>query len=828
MKSTATRKAASVAPRFAGKTFVLAGAFVYPSGADLQELIRAEGGGIVSDVGPALDYVLAGERRGGKPSAAEKKAGHLNKNKGASIQVLGVGDLYALACPSREEALALLRGGQEAHWRWDRLRKHSPPALDLSGADLRGANLSMAELAGVKLRGADLREADMSYTTVEGLADVRADRARFELATLSKVSDSSFRNADLTHTGFHVSIERCDFTGAKMSKALLFDVVASEVVFANADLRDAGLSDARLAGADFTGAKLDRALAHDCDLGGAVLARVSLRGANLVRARLAGADLRKADLRGANLCDADLTDARIQGANFGGANLTGAKLGGASFAGAKGLTLDRPAGAGKVGPKLLELEGVAGQFEYLWTTAELEGAAGITKLMVCTRAGALTTAHLSGPRITESSKAKALGAAMVELARLGAHETLQLSAVSVKSSRGPLGNKRLKELAQAAWGEAFGVLGPSPEDVASEVQANAAELATRGERLLADLRAGAEGVVRWNAQSLRQRQLAGPFRGADLSGADLRGAQLGGLDFQGARFDKADLRKATLWQYGGTSNYKGASFQGANAKGADFSKTRCQGADFTSASLAGATFRRSSLQKANFAGADLREADLCGADLRGADLSSARLGGAELSRARYDEHTRFSPGALPPDGMVYAGETDNPHLAKQAEAAASGGPMDVDDFMLRMRATVETGRLTNALQMLRAERFQLFASVAPDHLVGIVRSQSSAARLYSCRLAANGAFSCCTQNLRACGGLHGRICKHLLVLIVGLVKSGQVDPALVSQWVKAARTQKPLLDADAMTATFLRYKGAEAGEIDWRPTETIPEDYYAL
>ena len=27
---------------------------------------------------------------------------------------------------------------------------------------------------------------------------------------------------------------------------------------------------------------------------------------------------------------------------------------------------------------------------------------------------------------------------------------------------------------------------------------------------------------------------------------------------------------------------------------------------------------------------------------------------------------------------------------------------------------------------------------------------------------------------------------------------------------------------------FLRYKAAEAGEIDWRPTETIPEDFYTF
>jgi hypothetical protein len=31
-----------------------------------------------------------------------------------------------------------------------------------------------------------------------------------------------------------------------------------------------------------------------------------------------------------------------------------------------------------------------------------------------------------------------------------------------------------------------------------------------------------------------------------------------------------------------------------------------------------------------------------------------------------------------------------------------------------------------------------------------------------------------------------------------------------------------------MTATFPRYKGAEAGAVDWWPTETIPEDFYLM
>jgi hypothetical protein len=31
-----------------------------------------------------------------------------------------------------------------------------------------------------------------------------------------------------------------------------------------------------------------------------------------------------------------------------------------------------------------------------------------------------------------------------------------------------------------------------------------------------------------------------------------------------------------------------------------------------------------------------------------------------------------------------------------------------------------------------------------------------------------------------------------------------------------------------MSEALLKYMGAEAGEVDWRPMETIPEDYYAL
>jgi hypothetical protein len=100
--------------------------------------------------------------------------------------------------------------------------------------------------------------------------------------------------------------------------------------------------------------------------------------------------------------------------------------------------------------------------------------------------------------------------------------------------------------------------------------------------------------------------------------------------------------------------------------------------------------------------------------------------------------------------------------------------------------------------------------------------------VYSCRLASDGSFACCAQNLNICGGLQDAVCKHLLVLLLGLTKSGYLDSGRAFQWLQQAQRQRPNFDKEAVTATFLKYRSTKAGECDWQPTETIPEDYYAL
>jgi hypothetical protein len=163
-----------------------------------------------------------------------------------------------------------------------------------------------------------------------------------------------------------------------------------------------------------------------------------------------------------------------------------------------------------------------------------------------------------------------------------------------------------------------------------------------------------------------------------------------------------------------------------------------------------------------------------------------------------------------------------------APVSAPADTLEFPEFLERLGKTVPFSNLSKALAMLRAERFELFAQAEADSLVGVVKSQTNPDLVYACKLAATGHYSCCTQNLNRCGGLQGGLCKHLLVLVVGLTKAKKLDGASVNSWVESSRTKRPVVDKDASSAIFLRYKGAEAGEIDWRPTETIPEDYYAL
>jgi hypothetical protein len=149
-------------------------------------------------------------------------------------------------------------------------------------------------------------------------------------------------------------------------------------------------------------------------------------------------------------------------------------------------------------------------------------------------------------------------------------------------------------------------------------------------------------------------------------------------------------------------------------------------------------------------------------------------------------------------------------------------------LLIELNAVLEPKRLRRALDMLKRESFALYADASGERLVGVVRSQTTDG-VYSNVLYADGRYDCCSQDMEECMGLQGTVCKHLMVLMLGLAQAGEVDVPTLAEWAgKASKRRGPAADRDVVADTFLRYKGAQAGEIDWRPTETLPEDFYAF
>lgn len=416
-----------------------------------------------------------------------------------------------------------------------------------------------------------------------------------------------------------------------------------------------------------------------------------------------------------------------------------------------------------------------------------------------------------------------------------------VKALTVKLTKGKMAPKQLRGLAIAAWAEAVGLPLPSEEEVSKDVQTAKDKQNEMRTALIEDLRGGPAGVERFNGRSKANTLAAKDLKDIDVSGADLSGLNLrycGVTQFNNSNFEGSNLTGAK----GSGCDFGSCNFKNAIMDGVEMHATSFAESSFVNSSLVNAVFRGANLQNVDFESANLKGADLTFASIKGANLSTANLTDVIYSGTEYDAQTRWPKDYAPPSDpnasnphaiqqLVFSGSGRDPFLMQQVKAMASetGGSLGFDAFVSRLEKEFDQERLKKSLKMLKAERFQLFAEVANDSLVGVVKSQTDPDLVYSCRLMENGSYACCTQNLNPCGGLRGALCKHLLVLLIGITKAGELDAGLACEWVLGSKRFKSAsLDKDFMTATLLRYKGAEAGEIDWRPTETMPEDYYAF
>ncbi|MCA1685573.1 MAG: pentapeptide repeat-containing protein, partial [Planctomycetia bacterium] len=318
------------------------------------------------------------------------------------------------------------------------------------------------------------------------------------------------------------------------------------------------------------------------------------------------------------------------------------------------------------------------------------------------------------------------------------------------------------------------------------------------------LESGRAGVRRWNALKADER------RAVDLSGIALKGADLAGLKLRGVRARGANLRGAKLTRAElGESVIEGADLSGADLSRAEFRGARASEANFKKAKLVGADLRDGLFAGASFAGADLTDADLRDATLIRADFTGATFDGVNVDGATFDGRTAWPAGFTIPAEAYFVGKDTDPRLVGKGKSAVA---VDIHGLIARLRGLIDPKRMKRTADMLKSGKNQLFAQVDRDNVRGIVRSQREENLIYSCVLADDGSYACCTPDLELCMGLRGEPCKHLLVLIIGLARAGQLDVATVDRWLMAAKGKPHRwnnLTKDHVSDSLLRYKGVE-------------------
>ncbi len=828
-------------PKFAGKSFHFAGKFDRYTPRDretLERVVTTLGGTLSEKLDASISFLVVTTATGS--SSHEQKVVKLNA-KGASIRVLEPGAILPQLIPSEEEFFALILSGEPGRKiLTERFSFREYPALrslrfQSPKTSLRGLNLD-----GVPFRGIDLEDVDLRETSVTRREDgligfgfgnlVRVQLDGADLCVkFSFVTDCSCRKARLDGSmvrggSSHKTNLTGDFSEASLVRMRIDGALLSKANFCKVDLSQASIEESVAIGTQFDGAAFRGAKFSASKFNDSSFVKADFSNSVIAECDFGKCDFTQANFTGAILTNVSLENANLTGADFTNAVLVGVKLDGSYQSEVKQLNVLSPR---KIGPALTALSHVAKQADRFSTSIFLKSPRGEMLLDVDAGSWRGIVASWRTDDVSQQTSEKSVADAIAGMATTWANSTPLLFSIACEGEKTGETKKRLAELALAAWCEAFDVPVPTEKERKALQAEGAAFTAQLRDRVVADLRAD-DRNVRWKKRSDAELARVIPLEKADLSGLNLSDIDFRNLEFVECDFTKSSFAKTkdyaqTLYAKFTRCNFAGADFSAAHLRSARFHECSFHAAKFANAELAG-------LPNCSLIEADFTNAKLDQGNLRGTNLTKSNLGtsGASLKKTEFDEHTVFPQGFVIPDSMTWKGSGVDPRQKAVVAAIQSAGKMDIAQFMTLLEASVDKDRVKKATSMLKAERFRLFAQAVDDHLVGVVKSQSDPDLVYSCRLNKEGEYSCCTQNLNVCGGLRGALCKHLLVLIIGMTNGGELDPNVVNQWIMASRFKKPALDKDAMSETLLRYKGAEAGEVDWRPMETIPEDYYAL
>lgn len=365
-------------------------------------------------------------------------------------------------------------------------------------------------------------------------------------------------------------------------------------------------------------------------------------------------------------------------------------------------------------------------------------------------------------------------------------------------------NDHLLPLARAAWAKAAQVP-PGPESRLETCE----EVELYRKAIMAQ-----DSLARLSTSEPRDRFF---LKSVELPGINIRGLNAAGLVFEKSNLSNGNFSNCTLSK---------AKFSECVMPDCDFSEATADDASFFNADLRNFVSFKGSFKSANFRNANLTGAKFEKADLQGADFTNANLTNVTFKACPVNERTRLPKVQGGVAGVVWKGVGRNP-FAGDSDCVASEC-RNLDDLLTSLQQHLDSPRLKKSLTMLKKQKFQLYADVSDVRVAGVVKSQTDEKLLYACALDKTGDYFCCTQNLNKCGGLTDGICKHLLVLIIGLARADELGWSEAAEWSYASRRRAgAYVEKETATNLFLKYRGAETGEMDWRPAETIPEDYYA-
>jgi len=848
---------------------------------DLPVMAQELGGGVAGKLTDQVDYLVVDQVK--QTSGIEKQAAKLN-DAGASIKTIAAEAFLELYLPSTDEVLTLLKAGDEGittlRKRYENVLRVTAkagervewPQHDCSGINLRGIDLSNLKWATQYLRldDADLRDAVLVRVpaiksanlkgaklggSLEGLEGCNCVGADLSFATYhgEELRDCDFSEADLSHFALeeyrsgvkNMKLVDCCFRKSNWNDARADGIVAETLDFRETRFKKAELADASLQGSDFSGA----------DFSNADLRRVDFSNANLSKAKFDGAELMQANL----------TNATVDGADFSKAEIAEVYWTGIDKSNAKGIPTD-PTRKVEAGPKVEELSAMALKAKRVDISILVEMRSQVWKLKFSHEAG-WARAHwykdeYAGFTSVGSTFADftTLQEAIVHAATMLVHGTLQPDTLEIQISNGRLREKFYQRTLEAL-SEAFGVPAATPEEVGQAKDDKQSQEEEQAAVVIAELKGGVDGLKKWAKRASKEWNDLPKCHSADLSGAVLDGVYFPPIsDFQGSNFDQTSMVKTKL-----NGDFSKSTFRSAVMTECDLNHISLEEADLSSADFRQAKLRIVNLNGANLSNTDLRRADLSlarlqgatldGTDLRGANLSHFEIQGVDLSRtifderayrqaaswresdpdavttfqcAEFDEHTRFPDPTRYPISMWWRGKGVDP-LNRSAQDVASRSDFCSPEELLALLKGFwwgeEINRLGKVLPMLRSGQNEIAVGSSGKEVAGVVKSLKKPDAVYACRLTHEGAFSCCSKNLRPCGGLRGDICKHIMLLLFAMAVAGKLRPDELAKWITASQSQKPELDKSLMEDVFAQKKKLGATKMTWKSVATQPADF---